>query len=132
MSRRPDTEDREWSNIGRVIGGRTTEMSGDDMCGLHCVQGDEEHKFFYFGFKTKVDDFSRFGLKTGGYEFFGLGLKINSYGLVIWISKSPCRFLGLGLKTKWFTVCRLCHKSDGKMKTARDTHRDLAAYFAWK
>jgi hypothetical protein len=36
----------------------------------------------------------------GGGGFPGLGLKIGSFGLVIWASKSPRRFLGLGLKTK--------------------------------
>jgi hypothetical protein len=36
----------------------------------------------------------------GGGGFPGLGLKTGSYGLVIWASKSPRRFLGLGLKTK--------------------------------
>jgi hypothetical protein len=53
MSRRPGTEDREWSSIGRVLGGRTIEMSGDDMCGLHRVQGDEEHKFFTLASKPR-------------------------------------------------------------------------------
>jgi hypothetical protein len=37
----------------------------------------------------------------GGGEFFGLGVKIGSSDLVIWVSKSPRRFLGLGLKIKW-------------------------------
>jgi hypothetical protein len=36
----------------------------------------------------------------GGGGFFGLGLKTDSFGLVIWASKSPRRFLGLDLKTK--------------------------------
>jgi hypothetical protein len=31
--------------------------------------------------------------------FSGLGLKTGSSGLVIWTSKSPGQFLGLGLKT---------------------------------
>jgi hypothetical protein len=31
--------------------------------------------------------------------FFGLGLKTDSYGLVIWASKSPRQILCLGLKT---------------------------------
>jgi hypothetical protein len=53
-----------------------------------------------FGLKTGGDSFSRFGLKTGDFEFPGLGLKTDSYGLVIWASKSPRRFLGLELKTK--------------------------------
>jgi hypothetical protein len=35
----------------------------------------------------------------GGGGFFSLGLKTDSSGLVIWASKSPRRFLGLGLKT---------------------------------
>jgi hypothetical protein len=67
----------------------------------------------------------------GGGGFPGLGLKTGIFDLVIWASKSPRRFLGLGLKTKWTLVCRLQHKTDGGM-SARDTHRDLAACLAWK
>jgi hypothetical protein len=67
----------------------------------------------------------------GGGGFLGLGLKTSSFGLVIWASKSPRRFLGLGLKTRWALVCRLCHKTDGE-RSARDTRRDLAACFVWK
>jgi hypothetical protein len=36
----------------------------------------------------------------GGGEFSGLGIKTGSFGLVIWASKSPQWFLGLGLRTK--------------------------------
>jgi hypothetical protein len=64
----------------------------------------------------------------GGGGFPGLSLKIGSYGLVIWISKSPRRFLGLGLKTKQASVCRLRHKTDER-RTAWDTRRDLATCF---
>jgi hypothetical protein len=56
----------------------------------------------------------------GGGVFFGLGLKIGSSGLVIWDSKSPRRFLGLDLKTKWASVYRLHHKTDGG-RSAWDT-----------
>jgi hypothetical protein len=49
----------------------------------------------------------------GGGGFPGLGLKTGSSGLMIWASKSPRRFLGLGLKTKWASICRLHHKTDG-------------------
>jgi hypothetical protein len=49
----------------------------------------------------------------GGGGFSGLGLKTDSSGLVIWVSKSPRRFFGLGLKTKWASVCRLRPKTDG-------------------
>jgi hypothetical protein len=36
----------------------------------------------------------------GGGGFPGLGLKTDSFGLVIFASKSPRQFLGLGFKTK--------------------------------
>jgi hypothetical protein len=48
----------------------------------------------------------------GGGGFSGLGLKTASSGLVIWASKSPRWFLGLGLKTMWASVCWLRHKTD--------------------
>jgi hypothetical protein len=67
----------------------------------------------------------------GGGEFPGLGLKTGSSGLVIWASKSPRRFLGLGLKIKWASVCRLRHKTDGG-RSVRDTRQDLAACLASK
>jgi hypothetical protein len=51
----------------------------------------------------------------GGGGFPGLSLKTGSYDLVIWQSKSPRRFLGLGLKTKQTSVCRLRHKTNGGM-----------------
>jgi hypothetical protein len=35
-----------------------------------------------------------------GGGFLGLGFKTGSFGLMIWASKSPRRFLGLDLKTK--------------------------------
>jgi hypothetical protein len=61
----------------------------------------------------------------GGGGFPGLSLKTGSSGLVIWVSKSPRQFLGLGLKTKRASVCRLHHKTDGG-RSARDMRRDLA------
>jgi hypothetical protein len=67
----------------------------------------------------------------GGGGFPDLGLKTGSSGLVIWASKLSRWFLGLGLKTKQALVCRLRHKTDGG-RSARDTHRDLAAYLTWK
>jgi hypothetical protein len=85
--------------------------------------------FSLFGHKTSGDGFSRFGLKTGGGGFPGLGIKTGSYGLVIWASKSPRRFLGLGLKIKRTTIYRLRHKTDGRMKTTWGTRRDLVACF---
>jgi hypothetical protein len=67
----------------------------------------------------------------GGGGFPGLGLKTGSFGLVVWASKSSRQFFGLGLKTKWASLCRLRHKTDG-WRSTWDTHRDLADCFAWK
>jgi hypothetical protein len=64
-----------------------------------------------------------------GGGFFGLGLETGSYDLVIWASKSPRRFIGLGLKTKQTSVCRLRHKTDAG-RSVWDTRRELATCFA--
>jgi hypothetical protein len=55
----------------------------------------------------------------GGGGFPGLGLKITA------------TVLGLELKTKQASVCRLCHKTDGG-RSAQDTRRDLVACLVWK
>jgi hypothetical protein len=65
-------------------------------------------------------------IQGGGFPSFGL--KTDSFDLVIWVSKSPQFFLGFGLKTKWVSICRLCHKTDGG-RSARDMRRDLATCF---
>jgi hypothetical protein len=67
----------------------------------------------------------------GGGGFPGLCLKTSRSDLVILASKSLRRFLGLGLKTKWASVSRLRHKTDGG-RSARDSRRDLAACLASK
>jgi hypothetical protein len=67
----------------------------------------------------------------GGAGFLSLVLKTGSSGLVIWASKLPRWFLGLGLKIKWASVYRLRHKSN-EGRSARDTRRNLAACLAWK
>jgi hypothetical protein len=67
----------------------------------------------------------------GGGGFLDFGLKTNSYGLVIWASKSPRWFFGLGIKTKRTSVCQLHHKTDG-WRSTRDTRQDLVACFTWK
>jgi hypothetical protein len=55
----------------------------------------------FFGLASKpVVDFLVETQNQGGGGFPGLGLKTGSSGLVLWASKSPRRFLGLGLKTK--------------------------------
>jgi hypothetical protein len=104
---------------GWVLSGQAVEWSGGAVCGLHLARGDLEH-----GFLVEPQN-------QGGGGFPGLGLKTGSSGLVIWTSKSPRRFLGLGLKTKWASVCQLRHKTN-RGRSARDTRRDLAACLASK
>jgi hypothetical protein len=60
-----------------------------------------------------------------------LSLKTGSFGLVIWASKSPRHFLGLGLKTMWASVYWLRHKTD-RGRSVRDMRRDLSSCFMWK
>jgi hypothetical protein len=69
--------------------------------------------------------------KPRWWRVFRFGPQNCDYGLVIWASKSPRRFLGLCLKTKQALICRLRHKTDGG-RSAWYTHRDLAACFMWK
>jgi hypothetical protein len=53
MSRRPGAEDQGWSSIGRVLGGRTVERSGDAVRGLHHARGDEECEFLGLASKPR-------------------------------------------------------------------------------
>jgi hypothetical protein len=81
--------------------------------------------------KTRSAGFLVEPQNQSGGEFSGLGLKTGSSDLVIWASKSPRRFLELGLKTKWASVYRLRHKTD-RGRSAQDTRRDLAVCLASK
>jgi hypothetical protein len=56
----------------------------------------------------------------GDGGFSSLDLKTGNFGLVIWASISLRRFLGLGLKTMWASICWLHHKTDGG-RLMRDT-----------
>jgi hypothetical protein len=67
----------------------------------------------FFGLASKpVVDFLVEPQNQGGGGFPDLGLNTGSSGLEIWTSKLPRRFIGLGLKIKWASVCRLRHKTD--------------------
>jgi hypothetical protein len=55
-----------------------------------------------------------------GGGFPSLGLKAGSFSLMIWVSTSQRQILGLGLKIKWASVCRLRHKTV-RGRLARDT-----------
>jgi hypothetical protein len=125
---RPGVEDRGWSSTSRVLGGRTIRMLGNIVCGLYRAHRDKEHRFLGWASKPRVTVFS--GLASNRWRrlflvwpqnrwlgFPSLGLKTGSYGLVIWVSKLPQWFLGLCLKTKRTSVCRLRHKTDGERKT---------------
>jgi hypothetical protein len=52
-SRRPVAEDWGWSSIGRVLGGRMVDRSGDVVCSLHHARGDKEHEFHSLASKPR-------------------------------------------------------------------------------
>jgi hypothetical protein len=64
--RRSGTEHRRWSNISRILSDRTIGSSGDAVCGLHRVQGDEEHKFLGLTLKLRAMVCQWFDLKITG------------------------------------------------------------------
>jgi hypothetical protein len=104
-SRRPSAEDRGWSHRSG------TQWPGSRVAPCAVCTGHVETRSA--GFLVEPQN-------QGGGGFPSLGLKTGDSGLVIWVSKSPRRFLGLGLKTMWASVYRLRHKTDGG-RSARDT-----------
>jgi hypothetical protein len=132
-------ERTEDDHKGQVLDGRTIERLGDVVCGLHRALGRfspvwPQNQWRRFSSVLPQNWWRRFLSVWPQNRWLGcpnLGLKTDSYGLVIVASKSPRRFLGLGLKTMCASVCPLRHKTDGGM-LARDTCRDLAACFEWK
>jgi hypothetical protein len=90
-----------------------------------------EARVSWLSLKTKVDGLSMVWPQNRWLGFPSLGLKTCSSGLVIWVLKSPRRFLSLDTKTKQASVYRLRHKADGG-RMAWDTHRYLVACFSWK
>jgi hypothetical protein len=125
--------------IGQVLGDRQSRgrVVLCAICTVHVetrsvgflVEPQNHDRRFVSGLTLKpLGRFLRFGLKIGGNGFLvepqnqggegfpGLDLKTDSYGLVIWASKSPRRFLSLGLKTMQASIYRLCHKNDSRMQ----------------
>jgi hypothetical protein len=123
-----------YSVTGRS-GGRVTPCV---VCTVHVemrsagflVEPQNQGRQFGSGLATKPLGLFSPGLASNQWlRFQGLGLKIGSCGLVIWVTKSSRRFLGLSLKTKQATVYQLRHETNGRV-TAWDTHQDLVASFA--
>jgi hypothetical protein len=76
------------------------ERSGDAVCGLYHAQGDEERGFLGLDSKPRSTVSPDLASKpvavilvvwpqNHSLGFLGLGLKTDSYGLVIWPTKSP-------------------------------------------
>jgi hypothetical protein len=140
-SRRLSAKDQEWLHRS------STRWPSDREVGWHCVRSApctwrREARVSWLSLEMKVYDVS--GLASKPLGWFSLvwpqnrqlgfpcsGLKISSSSLVIWASKSPRRFLGLGLKTKRALVYRLRPKTNGG-RTTWDMRRDLVACFACK
>jgi hypothetical protein len=94
--------------------------------------------FLRFGLKTSGDDFSQFGLKTGGDGFSLFGLKTGGLSVSVWASK-PAVMVWLfdnkitatvflfGPQNQAGTVCRLRHKTDGRMESTRGMRQNIVA-----
>jgi hypothetical protein len=152
-SRRSSAEDRGWSHKSDTWWPGDREVGWCRVRSASCTWR-RGARVSWLSLKTKVDGCEWFGLKTTRTIFAGLASKpvVTVFGGLASKpavtdsrfgpqnrrlrfgdlgSKSPRRFLGLGLKTKQASVCRLRHKTD-EGRSARDTHRDLVACFAWK
>jgi hypothetical protein len=78
------------------------------------VEHQNQGRRFVSGLASKpLKRFSSVWPQNRWLRFFGLCLKTGSYSLMICASKSPRWFLRLGLKTKYASVYRLHHKTDG-------------------
>jgi hypothetical protein len=114
-SRRHSTEERGWSSTSRVLGGEETRDAD------FLVWPQNQGRWFASGLASKpLGQGSLFEPQNQQLRFGSLGLKITA--MVSWF----------GLKTKRAMVYRLRHKTNGRMKTAQGTHRDLVACFTWK
>jgi hypothetical protein len=87
--------------------------------------------FFGLASKPVVTIFSSLTSKLVVTVSLGLASKLAVGLLVEPQNQGGGGFLSLALKTKWASVCRLRHKTDGG-RSAWDTHRDLATCFTWK
>jgi hypothetical protein len=86
-------------HTGRILGGRTIEMSGDIVYGLHHAHGDEECGFLGLASKPRSMFYQWFGFKTTGMVSpglasksvatvsFGLASKPVVEGFPVWTSK---------------------------------------------
>jgi hypothetical protein len=74
-SRRLGAKDWGWSSIGRVLGGRTIERSGDAVYGLYRAQGDKECECLGLASKSRSTVSQ------------GLSSKLMASGSPVWASK---------------------------------------------
>jgi hypothetical protein len=98
-SRRLGVVDQGWSSTDRVLGGWMIGRSGDTVCGLHHVEGDEECGFLGLASNPRSTVSPALASKmmatvlvvwpqNYSLGFPSLCLKTSSCSLVIWPTKS--------------------------------------------
>jgi hypothetical protein len=94
-SRRLDAEDWEWSSTGQILSGWMIGRSSDDVCGLYCIQGNEERGFLCWASKPRSTDFLVWASKPAAAVWW-LWPQNHCDGFLIWASKPSER---------WFVSC---------------------------
>jgi hypothetical protein len=111
---------------GRVLSGQTIGWSGDVGCVCtvyvetrsvgFLVEPQNQGRWFVTSLASKtLRQFSLIWSQNWWVGFPSLGLKTGGYGLVIWTTKSPRRFLNLCLKIKQAMFSLLRHETDGRV-----------------
>jgi hypothetical protein len=129
------------AQVGYLVAGRSRGLVAlCAVCTVHVetrsmsflVEPQNQGRRFVSGLASKpLRRFSPVWPQNRWLGFPGLGLKTCSSGLMIWASKSPRRFLGLGPQNQAGHGLSVAPKTDGG-RMAQDMHQDLAACFTWK
>jgi hypothetical protein len=107
------------TQVGYSVAGRSRGWLM--LCAVCTMHEDTRSTNFLVWPQNQWQQFLLVWPQNGGFMFPGLGLKTGIYGLVILASKLQRWFIGVGLNTKLATVCRLHHKTNGRLKMTRDT-----------
>jgi hypothetical protein len=96
------------------------------------VEPQSQGRWFVSGLASKSVVMVFTGLASKPVATVFAGLPQNQWRRFspVWPQNWWRQFIGLAMKIKWASVCRLRHKTDGG-RSARNIHQDLADCFTW-